>query len=161
INEQKELVGVVHAGKPAANLMTMYIDVKSVREFLGAYYKSKGAKKSILDERPPAERNDEIPILVKRLENGEPDQRAKAAKILGQFGVQGKPAVDALLKALADKDESVRTNAAEALELIGGLTQRHLPLIIEALKDGTPDVRLAAIAAIKLMQAEADSAAPA
>jgi HEAT repeat protein/S1-C subfamily serine protease len=160
INERKELVGVAHAVMRGANLMAKFIDIESVREFLQVYYTSKRLKNTILDESPPADKNDEIPILVKKLEAPDALTRARAAEVLGQIGADAKPAINQLLKALKDKDEEVRKHAATALEQIGGLTQRQLPAVVEVLKDENPDVRLAAVAVIRLMGGEAESAAP-
>ncbi len=161
INEQKELVGVAHAVNTRAALMAMFIDIESVREFLEVYYKSKGLKKTILDEAPAADKNEEIPVLIRKLEAPDANTRARAAEVLSRIGRDAKPAINPLLKALKDKDENVRRNAAEALEQIGGLTQRHLSGLTEALKDESPDVRLGVIAVLKLMGGEAESATPA
>jgi HEAT repeat protein len=158
ITENKELVGVAHAIKPGAQLMSKFIDIEAVREFLDSYFKSKNLKGTILDAAPAAPKNREVGDVVKKLEDADANTRSQAAAFLGRMGRDAQPAVKALLKALKDKDEYVRLHSAEALELIGGLSHIHLPTLIDALKDTSSDVRLAVVRVITVMGPNAESA---
>lgn len=82
----------------------------------------------------------DLPNLVKYLR---PDGRyfhirSYAAQIIGQFGVQAKDAVPALIQAIElDPDVGVRAAAIEALGNIGADAEPALQTIVEILKDRT------------------------
>jgi HEAT repeat protein len=87
---------------------------------------------------PVPAHSDEVARLLKRLENGDADERAEAAWDLGQEGAV--EAVDALTLALGDEDSVVRANAAVALGTLGEAARPAMPALKAALADESPYV---------------------
>ena len=87
-----------------------------------------------------------IPLLLKILEDPEPEQRRTAAQSLGKIG--RKAALPALIKAVKDSDHRVRREAAWALGMIGDDSEATRLSLISLLFDPTPDVREAAALAL-------------
>jgi HEAT repeat protein len=87
-----------------------------------------------------------VPWLLKRLEDREPDVRARAAHALGAIGVVD--AAPALRKALADAEWPVRAMAAKALGRVHDTAA--IPGLCSALRDREWWVRANAAEALKL-----------
>ena len=87
-----------------------------------------------------------IPLLLKILEDPQPEQRRTAAQSLGKIG--RKSAVPALIKAVKDSDPRVRHEAAWSLGMIGDDSEATRLSLIPLLFDPTPDVREAAAFAL-------------
>ena len=62
--------------------------------------------------------DDEVPGLIKALDDEEAEVRQAAAVALGQYGALAEPAVPALRKAAKDPDEDVQREAGRALVTI-------------------------------------------
>ncbi|OGR40561.1 MAG: hypothetical protein A2X29_09630 [Elusimicrobia bacterium GWA2_64_40] len=78
-----------------------------------------------------------IDETMKRLQSGDGEERAAAAKALGERG--GDAAVDALIATLKDENPKVRGTAAKALGIIKD--ERAVPPLIALLNDGSKYVR--------------------
>ena len=87
-----------------------------------------------------------IPLLLKILEDPQPEQRRTAAQSLGKIG--RKAAVPALIKAVKDSDHRVRREAAWSLGMIGDDSEAARLSLISLLFDPTQDVREAAALAL-------------
>ena len=87
-----------------------------------------------------------IPLLLKILEDPQPEQRRTAAQSLGKIG--RKSAVPALIKAVKDSDHRVRREAAWSLGMIGDDSEATRLSLISLLFDPMPDVREAAALAL-------------
>ena len=87
-----------------------------------------------------------IPLLLKILEDPQPEQRRTAAQSLGKIG--RKAAVPALIKAVKDSDHRVRREAAWSLGMIGDDSEAARLSLISLLFDPMPDVREAAALAL-------------
>ena len=87
-----------------------------------------------------------IPLLLKVLEDPQPEQRRTAAQSLGKIG--RKAAVPALTKAVRDSDPGVRREAAWALGMIGDDSEATRLALIFLLFDPASDVREAAALAL-------------
>ena len=99
-------------------------------------------------------RDEALPELVRALRDGEPAERASAARTLGL--VQAREAVPALAGALRDDEAGVRAQAALALARVGEKGDA-LPALRVALRDADPWVREEAARALGLL-AEPDPA---
>jgi len=87
-----------------------------------------------------------IPLLLKVLEDPQPEQRRTAAQSLGKIG--RKAAVPALIKAVNDSDYRVRREAAWSLGMIGDDSEATRLSLISLLFDPTQDVLEAAAFAL-------------
>ena len=87
---------------------------------------------------------EQIPQILKLLEDNDPAIRYWAAIGLVTLGKDAKPAEAALRKAITDESPNVRIAAAEALCNIGQL-DLAMPVLLEGLKHPTPFIRLRAI----------------
>ena len=159
VNDRKELVGVTQSYALGARQISTFIDISEVRAVLNKYYKEHNLK--ALPEAAPTATNDDVPTLVRALEDREATRRIWAAQKLATMGPEAKPAVPRLVKVLKDKDDNVRRNVAEALAQMGSVSREYLPEVTEALKDPNSDVRVAVLATIRNMGPEADKAVPA
>src|SRR5262249_40903200 len=74
-----------------------------------------------------------IPSLLEVLQNGHPNARARAARVLGMMGSDAMPAIPALTEAL--RDSSIRASAAMALWRIDIGTPLARPALLEELRD--------------------------
>ena len=98
-----------------------------------------------------------LDILIKRLQEGTPRERRRAAKALGLNGRQkGSPeAMLALGQALKDEDNHVRAATIDAMAELGA--SRYLRAILLLLRDQDEEVRSAAIRACDRLAADADA----
>ena len=96
----------------------------------------------------PREGGAQVKKEIRFLRGASADQRAAAAKALGELGAQAKTAIPALRLALADGDATVRENAAEALGGIGAADERTLTSLRRLFSDPDPYVAGKAIAAL-------------
>lgn len=100
---------------------------------------------------PPA-RAQEVPKdvqeLLVTLKSEKVQERAAAARILGELGPAAKDAVPGLQEALQDADKDVRRSAARSLGDIGRPAKAAVPSLGKALKDGDAAVRQAAAYAL-------------
>jgi HEAT repeat protein len=94
-----------------------------------------------------------IAVLIKQLEDKQPDVRSGAAFALGKLGPEAKNAVPALIKCLYDKDQEVKTYVARALGMIGAPA---VPSLSEALRD--KNIRSAAAFSLSLIGKDAKEA---
>ena len=101
-----------------------------------------------------------VPGLTQRLQDNDPGMRYTAAKTLGSYGVEAKPAVPQLTQALKDTDPSVRVGAAYALAAIGPDAESALSALTDALKDPDAELRVAAAYAIPAVGPAAQTALP-
>lgn len=85
--------------------------------------------------------------VMKRLQSGDGEERAAAAKALGERG--GDAAVDALIATLKDENPKVRGTAAKALGIIKD--ERAVPPLIAMLNDGSKYVRALGAQALGLI----------
>ena len=91
--------------------------------------------------------------LVAQLKDKDPNMRYSAARSLGQYGAEAKPAVPALVEALKDENAMVRSGAAYALGDIGPDATDAVPALNQAANDPSKDVRDAVAYALKRIQA--------
>jgi HEAT repeat protein len=91
-----------------------------------------------------ADTKDDVPALIKQLQDKDEIVRLKAAKALGKLGADAKDAVPALTDAVKDTDEDVRSVAKQALAKIK-----------EAMADSDKDAALTRLLAL-LKDAKSD-----
>ena len=78
----------------------------------------------------------DVPKLIEALGSNDPEQRAKAAKSLGDLQSAAQEAVPVLTSALEDEDCSVRCWSEHALGMIGGREAKEaVPRLIEMLRN--------------------------
>jgi len=86
----------------------------------------------------------EVQELIVSLKGQEPAVRASAARILGEMGGAGRPAVPDLVASLEDESRDVRQCAATSIGQIGPESPEAVPPLIGLLKDKEWQVRRAA-----------------
>src|SRR5205823_668044 len=101
----------------------------------------------------------DVTVLINALDHKDANERASAARILGEMGPDAKLAIRRLIKVLKDPDELTRLAAAEALTKIGAPGRDDLPALLAALNDPKPEVRRYVAGAIGQIGPEAASAA--
>jgi HEAT repeat protein len=101
--------------------------------------------------------------LIRDLKSLYPEDRAEAAKALGDLRGEAQLVVPCLIDALNDKYNSVRRSAVDALGNIGQQAKIALPELIELLKDEDKDIRSSAAFALRRvgLEATADIVIPA
>lgn len=89
----------------------------------------------------PVEADDHRPVseLVKDLEGSPEDVRLKAAKELGECGVNAKAAVSAFNSLLKDPNPQIRIALAEAIIRITPDNQDAGPILVDGLSDWAPE----------------------
>jgi HEAT repeat protein len=101
-----------------------------------------------------AQAKDDVPALLKQLDDKDEAVRLKAAKTLGRMGVDAKDALDALREAArSDPDADVRSVAKQSLQKIqdalseqgGKEIRKVLEPLVKDLKNKRPEYRLKAI----------------
>ncbi len=105
---------------------------------------------------PPA-----IAPLSAALESKNIGARFGAARVLGEMGVQAKPAVNALLPLTADADPRVRAMALGALVAAQAEPRVLLPKLKTALSDPVPIVRVTSAQLIPYLGADGSALVPA
>jgi HEAT repeat protein len=83
-----------------------------------------------------------LPVLMKALEDAEPQMRRFAAESLGMLGRHAEPAVEKLIDRLQDPDTGVRVYAAGALWKIDRRAKLAVPVLIEVLQTGSSFERM-------------------
>ena len=101
-----------------------------------------------------------IKRLIDNLHLPDPEDRAEAAKALGNIEHGATAAIPALIEALKDQSASVRRDASKSIGRIGPEAKAAVPALIEALKDPTTSVRQSAISALGGIWPEAKMALP-
>lgn len=96
----------------------------------------------------PNPRNETVEDLIALVSSAEPRQRALAADMLGNRGLEASSAVPALRKALRDRDPRVRASAALALGGIAIATPEIIEDLQRSLLDPNEDVRLSSRSAL-------------
>lgn len=86
--------------------------------------------------------------LLVSLKSDKVQERAAAARILGELGPAAKDAVPGLQEALLDADKDVRRAVARSLGDIGRAAKPAVPALGKALKDGDAAVRQSAAYAL-------------
>jgi len=94
-----------------------------------------------------------VPGLIGQLKDKDPDMRYSAARSLGRYGAEAKPAIPALVEALKDESPMVRMGAAYGLGDIGPDAKDAVPALKQALKDRDKKVIEAAAYALKRIEA--------
>jgi HEAT repeat protein len=94
-----------------------------------------------------------VPRLVEKLKDKDPNVRYSAARDLGKYGAEAKPAVPALVEALKDESPMVRMGAAYALGEVGPDAKDAVPELKKATNDRDAEVRKAAAYAMKQLEA--------
>jgi HEAT repeat protein len=98
---------------------------------------------------------------TRSLRNGSPEDRQRAAWILGRYAPETDAALSALGTALRDPDDGVRQAALWSIEQFGTRAAKLTPALIERLKNGFPDARGNVAAAIGGIGPQARAAEPA
>nr|AEH26466.1 conserved exported hypothetical protein [uncultured Acidobacteria bacterium A2] len=105
--------------------------------------------------------DDDVPALIKKLDDVSDAARLEAAEDLGFIGPAAKKALPALGEKLTDKNALVRVNAATALARIDPAAgKRAVPVIVEALAEKDAAVRVAAVEALADIGPAAGQAVP-
>lgn len=104
-------------------------------------------KAKIVQENPKLQ-NETVEDLIALLSTAEPRQRALAADMLGNRGLEASSAVPTLRKALKDRDPRVRASAALALGGIASATPDTIEDLRRFLLDPNEDVRFSSRAAL-------------
>jgi HEAT repeat protein len=99
--------------------------------------------------------------LIANLKLPDAEDRATAARAMGQIGSRARDAVPALVAALKDQHGDVRSSAAAALGNIGPEAEEVAPALYPLLEDGDPSVRSTAAAALGMIGLEAKELVPA
>jgi HEAT repeat protein len=102
----------------------------------------------------------DVPSLIRRLQDKDLSRRAQAAEVLGKFGPRGAAAIPALIGAVNDPDLAVRHEALLALERIGPAAKDAVPTLIAATASEDQLVRHGAIHALGAIGPAADAASP-
>jgi|GEM_PF-3025036 len=102
-----------------------------------------------------------IKRLIDNLHLPDPEDRAEAAKALGNIEHGATAAIPALIEALKDPATLVRQSAASSLGAIGPEAKAAIPALIEALEDQSASVRRDASKSIGRIGPEAKAAVPA
>jgi HEAT repeat protein len=84
----------------------------------------------------------ELPRLIAQLRSPDPDDRWRAAEVVGNLGANAEEAVPHLIRALADPNDKVRFHVRVALSQIGSVARIEL---IKALNGKDLQLRLGAI----------------
>jgi HEAT repeat protein len=108
-------------------------------------------------------KDEDVPSLIKALQNKDAKGRAAAADELGRIGAvhaaDAKPAVPLLYKVLKnDLNAGVRKAAVAALGKMDPDPEEAVPAFKEALKDKAPEVRAAAAGALGMLGPDAKDA---
>jgi HEAT repeat protein len=98
--------------------------------------------------QPGAAAPEEVPALIRALEDKDWTIRLEGAQVLGQMGPTGKAAVPALQQALHDERMSVRLHAAEALTAIDPASKEAGTALLDLLKGKEAKIRKGAAAAL-------------
>jgi len=112
----------------------------------------------------PESEAEDVPTLMKNLRERDASVRLRAAKLLGNLGPAGKPAVSLLTEALKDTDPDVRRMALQALRKIDPTAKPGEPevgVFVRDLKDPDPSVRLRAAKSLGRLGPAAEPALPA
>lgn len=96
--------------------------------------------------------------LLAELNSPDPDDRADAARSLGEMKEGANLAVPALTKALRDTDNSVRRSAADALGEIGSAAKNSAPALVQLLNEQDEDLRISAAFSLMIIDREATAA---
>lgn len=102
-----------------------------------------------------------VPILIRQLEDPNPDNRWSAAGALASMGAEARDAVPALREAIRDTDEKVRWYTVWALGEMGPEARDAVPELTAALDDFDDDVRGYAARALGRIGPDAAAAVPA
>ncbi len=97
---------------------------------------------------PAQEVPKDVQELLVTLKSEKVQERAAAARILGELGPAAKDAVPGLQEALVDADQDVRRSAARSLGDIGRSAKAAVPALGKALQDKDATVRQAAAYAL-------------
>jgi HEAT repeat protein len=91
---------------------------------------------------------EDVPLLIKTLEESRTDTSASAAFVLGLVGRNNKETLPALAKALKSSDSNVRANAASALGKMGLSSSQASHYLHECLRDTDEEVLIEAAAVL-------------
>jgi HEAT repeat protein len=120
-----------------------------------------GSKDSKWVVGPGAAGPEDVPDLVRKLDDKEAPVRGAAADDLGLIGRPARSAVPALVKHFTDPEPLVRLRAAKAVALIGEEPAALVPTLQDALQSPSAPVRKAAAQALGDVGAVAKPAVPA
>jgi HEAT repeat protein/S1-C subfamily serine protease len=141
VDDRGVLVAVVSAAETRKRAVSMFIDIREVRDFLRAHYRGLG--KEWADEAvPELVEVDQLPRLIKELGAAKPQTRARAARALGDLGPEARPAIPALLRAWKAADTLVAQQVARALEKIGPPDPADIGALVAALEEGPRGAKL-------------------
>jgi predicted Zn finger-like uncharacterized protein len=162
VSDTGELVAVTEGGNLEANLLSTFIDVKEVKDFIHRY--EQAAKVTwVPATRTPlsAHRNAEGQIvdLIGKLGNTDAKDRAQAAQALGALGSDARVAIPSLVKLLGDRNDLVKQFARGALTKIGPPAKGDVGVLVGLLADPAPEVRQYAAETLGVMGADARPAA--
>ena len=120
---------------------------------------------------PAALAGEDVPTLIRQLKDSDPFARMKAAKTLGNMGVDAKDAIPALMAAMKDADEDVGAVAGQARGKIQkaldkasqgdaaadekARTREKLAKLVKDLKGGSLGVRTTALRELQVMGSDA------
>jgi HEAT repeat protein len=107
-----------------------------------------GASLTLAAQAPAQEIPKDVQELLVSLKSEKVQERAAAARILGELGAAAKDAVPGLQEALVDPEKDVRRAAARSLGDIGRPAKAAVPALGKALKDADAAVRQAAAYAL-------------
>lgn len=110
------------------------------------------------EPKAPARKATAVDALVDLLDQGDAEERVRAARALGQLGPAAAPAVETLVTALQDVSPEVQVAAADALGAIGKKAVPHLLAVLAV--DDVDCITLAA-RALAIMGPAAREALPA
>lgn len=103
---------------------------------------------AVATAQTPTYRGQTLDAYVRALSSVQSQDRAAAARAIGQFGPDGVAAVPNLVSLLKDPDTSVREAAGETLALFGPASAPAVPSLAPLLSDPSP--RMRGIAALVL-----------
>jgi predicted Zn finger-like uncharacterized protein len=144
VSDTGELVAVTEGGSFEANLLSTFIDVKEVKEFIRRYEQTANVKwvpatRATLSANRAAE--GQIVDLIGKLGNPDAKDRAQAAQALGGLGPDAKVAIPSLVKLLGDRNDLVKRLARDALTKIGPPAKGDTQVLVGLLTDSAPEVR--------------------
>lgn len=140
VNDRVQMVAVVAAGSKNQHLVSKFIDIREIREFLKEYFQSKGQRWEDVPSSVPSQILD-VSTLVKRL-SGDEKERLQALQMLAELGSDAQSAIPAVIPFLKDNDPVIRGAAANTLEQIGLPAKSDIGLLVNALKDENLEIRL-------------------
>lgn len=149
VNPRAEMIGVTQSLVNNARALSFFIDLTEVRKFLDLYSRQAGVSLALATgpgiHGSAGASAEDLPTLIKNLEDSDQQVRLKAVTKLGEQGADAKLAVGPLLRCLRNSNATLRSFIRDTLTKIGPPAEGDVPAILDVLDDADTAVRLAAV----------------